>query len=79
MTRRPNKDRKIGRHKKTYDLGIQAGIYAEPNVRFSVPSASHIVEEERIKAETAIETIRGINGQDDIGIEDFIKTVKKKT
>ena len=51
--------------------------YAEPNVRFPVPSASHIDEERRIKAETAIENIRGINGQDDIGIEDFIKTVKK--
>ena len=52
-------------------------IYAESNVRFPVPSASHIVEDERIKAEIAIETICGINGQDDIGIEDFIKTVKK--
>ena len=52
-------------------------IYAEPNVRFPVPSASHIDEEGRIKAETAIETIREVNGQDDIGIEDFIKTVKK--
>ena len=51
--------------------------YAEPNVQFPVPSASHIDEEVRIKAETAIETIRGINVQDDIGIEDFIKTVKK--
>ena len=50
-------------------------IYAESNVRFPVPSASHIDEEGRIKAETAIETIRGINGQGDIGIEDFIKTV----
>ena len=39
--------------------------------------ASHIIEEGRIKAETAIETIQGINGQDDIGIEYFIKTVKK--
>ena len=40
-------------------------------------SKGNIDEEGRIKAETAIETIRGINGQDDIGIEDFIKTVKK--
>ena len=24
-----------------------------------------------------IETIRGINGQDDMGVEDFIKTVKR--
>ena len=52
-------------------------IDAEPNVRFPVPSESHIDEKGRIKAETAIETIRGINVQDDIGIEDFIKTVKK--
>ena len=52
-------------------------IYAESNVRFPVPSASHIIEEGRIKAETAVETIREINGQDDIGTEDFIKTVKK--
>ena len=29
-------------------------IYAEPNVRFPVPSASHISEEGRIKAETVI-------------------------
>ena len=67
MTRRPKNDRKISTHKKTYDLGM----------RFPVSSVSHIVEEERRKAETAIETIRGINGQDDIGIEYFIKTVKK--
>ena len=40
-------------------------------------SKGNIDEEGRIKAETAIETIRGINGQDDIGIEDFIQTVKK--
>ena len=52
-------------------------ISAEPNVQFPVPSASQIVGEGRINAKSAIETIRGINGQDDIGIEDFIKTVKK--
>ena len=37
----------------------------------------HIVKEGRINAKTAIETIREINRQDDIGIDDFIKTVKK--
>ena len=52
-------------------------IYAESNVRLHVPSASHIIEEERINAKTMIETIRGINGQDDMGVEDFIKTVKR--
>ena len=60
MTRHPKGNRKTGKHKKTYDLGMRT-------------SHKYI----RIKAETAIETIRGINGQDDIGIEDFIKTVKK--
>ena len=30
--------------------------YAEPNVRFPVPSTSHIDQEVRIRAETAIET-----------------------
>ena len=52
-------------------------IITQPSVRFPVPSAPHIIEEERINAKTAIETIRGINGQDNIGIEDFIKTVKR--
>ena len=52
-------------------------IYAQLNVRFPIPSALHIVEKVRIKAETAIETIQRINGQDDIGIEDFINTIKE--
>ena len=39
--------------------------------------APAIIEEERINAKTAIETIRGINGQDDVGVEDFIKTLKR--
>ena len=37
-------------------------IYIQPNSRFPAPMAPVIIEEERIKAKTAIETIRGING-----------------
>ena len=51
-------------------------IYTQPPVGFPVPSASHVIEKERVNVKTAIETIRVINGQDDIGVEDFIKTVK---
>ena len=35
-------------------------VYNQPPVRFPVPSAPHVVEEEIINAKTAIETIRGI-------------------
>ena len=52
-------------------------IFTQPSVRFPVPSAPHAVEEEKINAKTMIETIRGINGQDDMGVEDFIKTVNR--
>ena len=52
-------------------------ILTQPPVRCLAPSAPHVVEKERINAITMIETIRGINGQDDMGVEDFIKTVKK--
>ena len=35
------------------------------------------LEEERINAKLAVEIIKTINGQDDIGVEDFIKNVKR--
>ena len=52
-------------------------IFTQSSVRFPAPSAPHAVEEEKVNAKTMIETIRGINGQDDMGVEDFIKTVKR--
>ena len=50
-------------------------IYTEPNSRFPAPKAPVIIEEERINAKTAIETILGIKSQDDVGVENFIKTL----
>ena len=41
----------------------------------TVPTAPH--EERKMGAKLAIETIKPINGQDDMGVEDFIKTVKR--
>ena len=35
------------------------------------------LEEERINAKLAVEIIKTINGQDDIGVEDFIKNDKR--
>ena len=36
-----------------------------------------IEEDERIDAKLTIETIKTLNGQDDMSVEDFIKSIKK--
>ena len=40
-----------------------------------IPGAPY--EERRMNAKLAIETIKTLNGQDDMGVEDFVKTIKK--
>ena len=52
-------------------------IYTQSNARFPAPTAPVIIKEKRIKAKKAIGTILGISGRDDVGVEDFIKTLKR--
>ena len=49
----------------------------QPNGRFPAPAAPWTTQQETINAKIAVETIRGINGQDDAGVEDFIKILKR--
>ena len=53
----------------------QEKIYVQPQfMQVPIPTAPY--EERKMGAKLAIETIKAINGQDDMGVEDFIKAVK---
>ena len=76
-------DNDVRRTEITNDSSTDDEVLEQPRMgnsreqmHFQRPTAPK-EEDERIDAKLAIETIKTLNGQDDMGVEDFIKSIKK--
>ena len=76
-TRQPEITNDSSSENEAEDQRIQENSSARFSARFPAPTAPLTTEQETINAKIAVETIRGINGQDDVGVEDFIRTLKR--
>ena len=76
-TRQPEITNDSSSENEAEDQRIQENRSARLSARFPAPTAPLTTEQATINAKIAVETIRGINGQDGIGVEDFIRTLKR--